>query len=83
VENINPWRVRACVAAPGGMKGVLDGGKIRWLAVYDKAPSNVEKSFTVTVNSRFTTTTHCQTIVFPLVSLKIKYTIHRNFNSRE
>ena len=79
VENINPWRVRACVAAPGGAHDdVLSEGKLSWLAIYDFTNTLTEKHGTIQynppTNQPFTTSHICFNVNFPSVR-KLIYSI--------
>lgn len=70
VEYVSAKMIRACAAAPGGMKNVLSKGKLKWLALYNQTATNNEQFG----NIQFTPTSanliagkYCFPVVFPTV----------------
>lgn len=66
VENVNPWRIRGCVAAPGGRLNTLGHGKLRWFAVYNMPQNQNQQSGSVD-GSPLTGNRVCKTFNFPSV----------------
>uniref|UniRef100_A0A7M5XJW8 EGF-like domain-containing protein n=2 Tax=Clytia hemisphaerica TaxID=252671 RepID=A0A7M5XJW8_9CNID len=72
VENVNPWRIRGCVAAPGGKDNTLAHGKLRWFAIYDASKNNNQQHGSID-GSVFTSNHLCQTINFPITFVDVPH----------